>query len=123
MENRTTARRKPRFIIAVTTIGSLSEARRLAQGILRNRLAGCINLIPQIHSWYWWRGKQEKAREILVLLKTERRQLAALDRFLKAHHPYEVPELIALPILWGTRVYLKWLEQNISSKRSPDGML
>ena len=76
-------------------------------------MAGCINLIQGINSWYWWQGKVENSSETLLLIKTSHLLLHKLASLLKKHHAYEVPELIALPIQWGDRPYLGWLGQNL----------
>jgi len=76
-------------------------------------LAACINLIPKIESWYWWQGRVEQAQEVLMLIKTSRGRLESLTRVLKAHHSYEVPELMALSLSWADPVYLHWLRQVI----------
>ncbi|MBI3615985.1 MAG: divalent-cation tolerance protein CutA [Candidatus Omnitrophica bacterium] len=103
--------KKP-FLLLSTT-GSLSEAQQLAKTLLQSRLAGCVNLIQGINSWYWWQGKLDHSREVLLLVKTSRDCLPKLAKLLKKHHSYQVPELIAVPIEWGDRNYLNWLEQNI----------
>ncbi len=100
-------------LLVLTTAGSPSEARRLARLLLKHKLAGCINLIPHIHSLYWWRGKVAHGKEILLFIKTSAFRLNQLARFLKLHHSYEVPELIAIPISWGDEVYLEWLKQSM----------
>ncbi len=85
--------------------------------ILKHRLAACVNLIPKIESWYWWQGKVEHAAETLLVIKTSRTHFKGLGLLIKAHHSYEVPELIALPISGGDPTYLRWLGANL--KRSP----
>ncbi len=97
------------FVLVLSTAGSPKEAQELARRILEEKLAGCINLVPKIRSMYWWKGRVEEASEVLLLIKTRRSALKNLSHFLKRHHSYELPELIALPILWGDPAYLKWL--------------
>ncbi len=104
-----------KLILVLTTAGSLPEAKRLAQGLLTQRLAACINLIPHLQSWYWWKGKQVSSLEILLLIKTSRRKLPLIARFLKRRHSYELPELLALPFLWSEPRYFKWLKASIKS--------
>lgn len=105
--------RSPSFRVVLVTAGSLAEARRLARFALRNRLAACVSLLPRIESWYWWRGKVTRSREVLLLIKTHTAQLEALYRCLKSHHSYEVPEFLALPVDRGARSYLRWLEESL----------
>ena len=101
------------FLLVLTTAGSTQEGRRLARAILGAKKAACINLIPKIESWYWWKGRVEHGDEVLLLIKTRRAQLAGLTRLLKQHHSYDLPELIALPIQWGDLSYLEWLRRSL----------
>src|SRR5262245_10830524 len=91
----TSARRK--FAIALVTAPNLAVARKLARAAVRARLAACANLVPKIESHYWWRGKVETATEILVILKTTRARLPALERLIVAEHPYDTPNSSAYP--------------------------
>jgi len=97
------------FVLVLCTAGSLEEAQKLTQKILEEKLAACVNLVPEIHSNYWWKGRIEQAQEVLLLIKSCRTQLRELSEVLKRHHTYELPEIIALPILWGDPAYLDWL--------------
>ncbi|MBI3318204.1 MAG: divalent-cation tolerance protein CutA [Candidatus Omnitrophica bacterium] len=99
--------------MVLTTAGSRAQARRLAKLALRERAAACVNLIPQVDSWYWWKGKVEKSREVLLVLKSSRRQFKNLCRLLKRAHPYEVPELLAMSTRWVEPRYGRWLHQNL----------
>ncbi|MCM8811813.1 MAG: divalent-cation tolerance protein CutA [Candidatus Omnitrophica bacterium] len=101
--------------LVLSTAGSSEEASKLAKEILEKKLAACVNIIPSISSIYWWQGKIETSPESLLLIKTLQSQLKPLSDFLKLHHPYEVPELVALPIFWGNQVYLDWLKKSIKS--------
>lgn len=82
----------------------------LAQQLLQQRLAACVNVLPGVHSLYRWQGRIEREREATLLIKTTRPRYQALEQFLAAAHPYEVPEIIALPINAGLPAYLGWLE-------------
>lgn len=106
-----------KVVVVLTTTGSSRQAEKLARLLLREKAAACINLIPNIRSWYWWKNRIEKGREILLLIKTSRSQLRRCARLLKAHHAYDLPELIALPIFWGDQVYLKWLKDSMKRSR------
>ncbi len=108
---------KDTFVI-LTTAGSSREAKHLARLLLKKRCAACINLLPKIQSWYWWEGKIEHSAETLLLIKTSKQKLGRLAQLLKASHSYAVPELIALPISWGDRVYLNWLKKSV--QETPD---
>ena len=102
-----------KFTIILVTAPNAQTARRLAQGALRARLVACANLIPKIESYYWWQGKIEKGAEVLCVFKTTKTKLSALEKFLLANHPYDTPEILALPISTGTRRYLTWIETSV----------
>ena len=99
----------------LTTAGSQAEAERLAQILLKKKVAACINLVPRAESWYWWKGKVETSHEILLLIKTSSPHLNALTRLVKAQHSYQVPELIALDLFWIEKDYLKWLRESMET--------
>ncbi len=81
--------------------------------MLRQRLAACINISTSIDSLYWWKGKREKAKEVLLFIKTTTRGYGKLEKALRKHHPYSVPEIIAIPIAKGNPAYLKWLSGEV----------
>jgi periplasmic divalent cation tolerance protein len=95
--------------VVLVTAPDLKIARRLAQSALRARLAACVSLVPKIESHYWWQGKLEKGAEVLLLLKTQRAKLPALEKLVLAQHPYDTPEFISLPLTSGTNRYMAWL--------------
>jgi periplasmic divalent cation tolerance protein len=100
------------FIILVTA-PDLKVARKLAKAALEARLAACANLVPKIESHYWWQGRLESSAEVLILFKTLARHAATLEKLILAHHPYDTPEFIALPIAGGNRLYLAWLAGSV----------
>jgi periplasmic divalent cation tolerance protein len=100
-----------RFRVVLVTAPDLKTARRLARAALRERLAACANLIPGLESHYWWRGKMESGREVLLLFKTRARHLRKLERLIQAEHPYDTPEFVAFQLTGGAERYLAWLER------------
>ena len=98
-------------ILVMITTGSEEEAARIAEGLLKERLIACANLLGGIRSLYRWQGKVCDDREILMLCKTERRLFSRLSQKVKSIHSYEVPEIIALPMVEGWPPYLEWVEQ------------
>jgi periplasmic divalent cation tolerance protein len=97
-------------IVVLVTCGSAREARRIARAVVENRLAACGNTLEApVRSIYRWKGKVESAREYLLIIKTSRRRFAALERAVKRLHSYDVPEIVALPIVGGARDYLSWI--------------
>jgi periplasmic divalent cation tolerance protein len=100
---------QPRFFVVLMTAPTLVVARKLACVALEARLAACVNLLPRLESHYWWEGRMESSREVLLILKTTRANLASLERLLVREHPYETPECVALPITRGSKRYLDWI--------------
>jgi periplasmic divalent cation tolerance protein len=95
--------------VVLVTAPDRRVARRLARGALDGKLAACVQLLPGLESHYRWQGRLETGREVLLLFKTTRRRLAALERFVHAGHPYDTPEFLVLPASHGGRRYLDWL--------------
>ena len=101
-----------RYRIALVTCASIAEARRIGRSALEKRLAACANIFPGVESIYRWKGKVERAREVPVVIKTTAARLRELEREVKQMHSYDVPEFIVLPIVAGSREYLKWIAEN-----------
>jgi len=99
----------PQFSIVLVTAPSKRVARTLAASALKGRLAACANIISAVESHYWWQGKIERGAEVLIIFKTTRRRLAALEKLILQEHPYDTPEFVVLPLLAGTERYLKWM--------------
>jgi periplasmic divalent cation tolerance protein len=92
----------------------MGEARKIGRGVVEKKLAACANIVPGVESIYRWKGRVERAREVLVIMKTTATRLAKLEREVKRLHSYEVPEFIVLPLTAGSRDYLNWIEQSVS---------
>jgi periplasmic divalent cation tolerance protein len=107
------------FQVVLVTAPNLNTARKLAKAALEARLVACANLVPKIESHYWWEGKIESSREVLLLLKTTQRQLPRLESLILAGHPYDTPEIIALPISSGTAPYLSWILASVRRSLGP----
>jgi periplasmic divalent cation tolerance protein len=99
--------------VVLVTAPEMRTARRLARAAVQGRLAACANLLPNLESHYWWQGKLSKSSEVLIVLKTTARKLAALERLIVAAHPYDTPEFVALPVARVNRRYLRWWEQSV----------
>ena len=97
------------FAIVLVTAPDLKTARILVKKALQRRLVACGNLVPKIESHYWWQGKIESGAEVLLILKTQRSKLAALEQLVLARHPYDTPEFLVLPASAGNQKYLDWL--------------
>ena len=100
------------FTVILVTAPDLKTARALANAALQARLIACANLIPKIESHYWWQGKIESSVEVLLVLKTQKSKLAALEKLILAKHPYDTPEFLVLSLSAGSKKYLEWLAQN-----------
>lgn len=96
-------------VLAVTTAPSDEEGRRIVRALVEQRLIACGTVLPGATSIYRWKGALEEAREAVVLMKTTEARVAALTAALPALHPYEVPELVVVPVTGGHRPYLDWL--------------
>ncbi len=102
------------FAVVLVTAPDLKTARLLAKAALEAGLAACANLVPKIESHYWWQGKLESGREVLLLFKTATARLAALEKLIMAEHPYDTPEFLVLPISRGNKRYLGWLADSVA---------
>jgi len=96
-------------IVVLMTAGSQQEAETIAQALVVDRLAACVNVVPGITSIYRWQNAVQRDQEWLLVAKTRRDTLDALVQRLQALHSYDVPEAIALPIVGGSQTYLQWL--------------
>jgi periplasmic divalent cation tolerance protein len=103
-------------IVVFSTCGSAEEAERLARELLEAQLAACVNVIPQIQSFYHWQGKIEHSSEWLLVVKTSRELFDALRVKLESAHSYELPEVLAVPVIDGSPTYLAWLEAELKTE-------
>ncbi len=99
---------EPEFGIVFTTVATPDDARRLADGLLEKRLAACVQTLA-IQSAYRWKGAVQREPEQLLLIKTRVALYPAVEAHLRAHHPYDLPEIVRLPIAAGSPDYLRWL--------------
>ena len=100
------------YRIVLVTCGSIDEARKIGRNVVEKKLAACANIVPGVESIYRWKGKVERAREVLVIIKTTANRLPELEREVKRLHSYDVPEFIVLPIVAGSSKYLAWLQES-----------
>jgi periplasmic divalent cation tolerance protein len=100
--------------VVLVTCGSIVEARRIANRVVRKRLAACVNIVlGPVQSIYRWKGKVQSAHEVLMVVKTTEKRLADLEKEVVHRHSYDVPELVVLPVTAGSREYLSWLEESV----------
>jgi periplasmic divalent cation tolerance protein len=106
--------RKAGAIVVFVTCASSAEARRIATCLVKKRLAACGNVCGSaVSSIYRWKGKIEKAREVLLILKSTGKAFAKLEREVRRLHSYKIPEIIALPVIGGSRPYLEWVSESV----------
>lgn len=98
-------------ILVLCTAPDPDVAATLARGLVEAKLAACVNVVPGLRSFYVWKGDVHDEPEVQLLIKTRRARFEALSEWLADNHPYEVPEIIALPIEAGAKSYLGWLEE------------
>ena len=102
-------------IVVFSTAASADEAERIARALVNERLAACVNVIPAIRSIYRWHGKIEDSEEVLLIIKSSRERFDALRVSLEKLHSYEVPEVIAVPVVDGARNYLHWMDGELGA--------
>ena len=103
-------------IVVLNTCGSEAEAEQLARHLVEHRLAACVSIAPQIRSFYRWQGAVESSQEWLLLIKTSRPLFDRLRAAIEASHSYEVPEVIALPVVDGAPNYLDWVQTSLGAE-------
>jgi periplasmic divalent cation tolerance protein len=101
-------------IAVFITAPNREEASRLAEILVSERLAACVQILPDIESVYRWKEKTERQQEVLIIVKTTDEKFEALERAVREIHSYETPEIVALPIIAGTKTYLEWLTASVS---------
>ncbi len=100
------------YVVVLITV-PVEKGQELADFIVENKLGACVNVVPEVSSVYWWKGKVEKDKEALLVVKTLASKFGQLVEKVKEVHPYTVPEIIALPIVAGNEDYLRWIEESI----------
>ncbi|MBI4419774.1 MAG: divalent-cation tolerance protein CutA [Gemmatimonadetes bacterium] len=105
----------PPYLVALTTFGSMEEARSFVRELVNRRLVACGTILPQGTSIYRWEGTLTEATEAVVLLKTRGERWADLLNAVRTLHPYDVPELLALPVEHGLQAYLDWMASETTS--------
>ena len=105
-------------IVVLVTCGSVKEARKIAHALVERRLAACVNILQApVQSVYRWKGKVESAKEVLIIIKTTHKRFAALHRAVRDLHSYDVAEIVALPIVVGSREYLVWISDSVRGRK------
>ena len=108
--------RMAKYLQVFTTTDKPEDAERIANTLVENRLAGCVQIVGPVVSTYWWRGNMETTEEWLCLIKTRQDLYSRLEIALKQIHPYETPEIVAVPITAGSKENLDWLTDELASE-------
>ncbi len=103
------------LLVVLMSCPTRRQAVTLAKALVARRLAACVNVIPNCRSWFWWDGKVQRASEVLLLVKTSQRCFPRLQRLVPTLHPYDVPEILALPVAQGHPPYVQWLLDSLSA--------
>ncbi len=104
-----------KVVVVLVTCPTRAVARRIARELVIRRLAACVNVVGAVESTFSWKGKIERCQESLLMIKTTAASFQALRRAILALHPYEVPEVIALPVIAGHQTYLRWVASSVAS--------
>ncbi len=103
----------PGYLVLLVTTSNSEEAHRIANELLNRRKAACVNIVPGVSSLFWWQGKLDSAKENLLIIKTKASVLNEIIALVRQMHSYDVPEIIALPIVGGNQHYLEWLDREV----------
>ena len=101
------------YIVVLIIAANSTESRRISRALVEKKLAACVNAAGRVSSLFWWKGKVDKADETLLIVKSTRAKLARIIRLVRSMHSYAVPEIIAVPVIGGSRDYLDWIDESI----------
>ncbi|WP_457641745.1 divalent-cation tolerance protein CutA [Persephonella sp.] len=101
------------YVVVYITTPDENTARTIAKELVEKKLAACVNIVKGINSIYFWQGNIEDDDECLLIIKTRINLFESLENFVKSLHPYTVPEIIAIPIVAGSKDYLNWIDETV----------
>jgi periplasmic divalent cation tolerance protein len=104
------------YIIALCTCPNEDTGTKIAEALVDGKIAACVNIVPGLKSVYRWQGKICRDAEVLLIIKTEAGKYTELESAVRKLHPYEVPEIVAIPIVQGYEKYLEWIGENIKGE-------
>ena len=105
--------RSPHVVVVLVTCASMREARRVADALVTQRAAACVNLVPNIRSIFRWQGRVDRVSETLLIIKTLASRFVAVRRIIRHYHSYDVPEILVLPVRQGHAPYLAWVTASV----------
>ncbi|MFA4988925.1 MAG: divalent-cation tolerance protein CutA [Candidatus Omnitrophota bacterium] len=100
-------------IIIFVTVKDKRQARKISSALLENKLAACVNISGSVDSLFFWRGKAERAKEFLLLIKSRKEKFKSIVKLVSSLHSYEVPEIVAVPVISGNGPYLRWIDASL----------
>ncbi len=101
------------FVVIFVTAKNVSEARKIGRTLVEKKLSACVNILPGVKSFFRWEGKVDAADEVLLIFKTRNSLFKKVEKAVKGLHSYTTPEIIALPVLAGSKDYLKWVGESV----------
>jgi periplasmic divalent cation tolerance protein len=102
-------------VVVFITTSSMEEAHKVANLLLDQRTVACVNIVPRVDSVFWWKGKLDSTQESLLIAKTKASLLTEIIKLVKSIHSYEIPEVIALPVIGGNEDYLSWIDSELET--------
>lgn len=103
-------------LVVLVTVPSVEEGARLAKTLVEEHLAACVNVVPNVRSFFFWEGRLQEEPEALLVMKTQRARYEALQRRVLALHSYSVPEILALPVESGSPAYVAWVRESVGTE-------
>ena len=101
------------YIVVFVTCTGPAQAKKIASSLVAGKLVACVNIVPAVRSLFWWKGKVDKAAEVLLVIKSKRSAFPRIAKLVKSLHSYTVPEIIAMPIVAGNKDYLEWIDESV----------
>lgn len=108
-------------LMVISTAGSEKEANRIARTLVEKRLAACVNVVPRIHSYFYWKAKMSREKETLIIIKTRAGQAKRIIKEIRRLHTYALPEIIYLRLDGGEKRYLQWVHQSTAEIEGTKG--
>ena len=98
------------YVVVLVTAKDKKEAGKISNALIKAKLAACVNIVDKVDSVFFWAGKIDQAKESLLVIKSKKEKLPQIIKLVRSLHKYEVPEIIAIPIIAGDKPYLRWID-------------